>query len=288
MSESLRDVIARGSKSFFLASLFFSRQVRDDCWLVYRWCRHCDDRVDHALDGATAEAELTEIRRETVLGFEGKSAEPVFRDFGRLCLERRVPLEHPLEVLKGFEKDARGFAYRAPEDVDEYSFQVAGVVGLIMTRIMGVSDRRADSHAKDLGIAMQLTNIARDVAEDFARGRVYLPGSWLEEARVDSSRLLDAEQRDSLFQVVSRLLRRADALYGSGRDGLCYLPFRSAVAVSVAAAVYSEIGRKILREGPSALDKRVHVTFLEKIKLAFVGVFRVLPISVRALSARWS
>lgn len=274
---SLRKTIAHGSKSFFFASLFFPRGMREACWTLYRWCRHCDDVIDHAPNRAAAEAALRALRMETERAFTQASTSAVFADVGEICRRYEIPRAHLLELLAGFEKDVTETKYETIEDVEAYAFQVAGVVGLMMAKIMGANDAAADGPAKDLGIAMQLTNIARDVAEDFANGRVYLPSQWLHDEGVDATHLLEQNQRAGVYRVVSRLLAHADDYYHSGRAGLRYLPWRARVSIAMASLIYAEIGHKILRAGPSALDTRVHVTLREKLRLAAQGVWMALP-----------
>lgn len=268
--------IAKGSKSFFLASLFFPRATRADCWILYRWCRECDDRIDHAPDAPTARAELECIRRDTRIGLERLEGEDVYRELGEVCRRHDVPHAYAYDLIRGLERDAAETRYTTLAEVEVYAYEVAGAVGLMMARIMGATDPRSVTPAKHLGQAMQLTNIARDVAEDHARGRLYLPSEWLAEAGVDEKRLLN-DQDNKVFAVVERLLARAEELYRSGLAGLRYLPFRAAVAVAIAALVYRAIGRKLLRRGPRGLQRRTVVTLGEKLVLMIGGIARVIP-----------
>lgn len=263
--------IQNGSKSFYLASLFFPRKVKTDCWVLYRWCRYCDDRID---DGGT-ETDLEEIKEQTRAAvWEGEASEP-FRSLGALCRDHDIPGKFPMELIEGFERDVQGVKIIDGRDLEKYSYHVAGVVGLMMSHIMGADMPKAAAAAVNMGNAMQLTNIARDIREDYLNGRVYLPQSWLEEAGIRESQLLSPDKREALFQVTRRLLTRADELYQDGYAGLKYLPFRAALAVSIAASIYSSIGRKILRLGPAAIDRRVFVTLPEKLVLVIEGTLRV-------------
>ena len=267
--------IANGSKSFYLASLFFNRETRDASWHLYRWCRNVDDRIDLASDKDVALSRLAELRSATVMAFEeNRELDGEFAGLRSICSRYEIPIQYPLELIKGLEMDVSGHRYEKLDEVELYSYYVAGVVGLMMCHITGVSDRVAHRNAIDLGVAMQLTNIARDVAEDFERGRVYLPATWLREAGVDAGELMSARQRPRVYAVVLRLLDRADELYRSGYAGLKYLPFRAALAVSIAGSIYSAIGRKIRAGGPEILDQRVYVGFLHKLGLVLQGTWR--------------
>lgn len=272
--------IQNGSKSFYLASLFFSRSTQTDCWSLYRWCRACDDRID---EGGTV-ADLEDLRSKTQIALEEGRGPAEFRALGEVCRRHSIPVQYPVELLAGFAKDVDGVRIRDERELEEYAYQVAGVVGMMMSHIMRADLPRAAEAAKSMGNAMQLTNIARDIREDFERGRIYLPESWLKAEAIERERLLAHDQREALFRVTTRLLRRADELYREGYRGLSHLPFRAAVAVSIAAAVYSSIGKKILREGPGAIDKRVYVSLPEKLLLVAKGIGRVLS----QLPERWS
>lgn len=282
MSNETRTAIRKGSKSFFLASLFFGHRTREACWVLYRWCRHCDDQVDN---GGSAQT-LIELRMSTDDGLNLKSADVLFSELGKVCETHGIPHTYPHELLNGFEKDVRGVSLEQPKDLEDYAYQVAGVVGLMMSHIMGADMPSAISPAKSLGNAMQLTNIARDVKEDFENGRIYLPRAWLKESELEPEGLLDSSQRSRLFELVKRLLARADELYRDGYAGLHYLPFRAALAVSIAGSIYSSIGRKILARGESALDERIYVTLPEKLFLTLEGIVRVLAIVPRRLAMR--
>jgi 15-cis-phytoene synthase len=275
--ESNRQTIAKGSKSFYLASLFFTEETRDASWKLYRWCRSVDDRIDLAPDRETALARLSEVREHTENAMTtAATSAPEFAGLKTICAQYAIPKKYPLELIAGLEMDVAGHKYENLNQVELYSYRVAGVVGLMICYITGVSSPSAHRNAVDLGTAMQLTNIARDVKEDFALGRIYLPGEWLTEAGVSSGALMDVSQRDRVYSVVLRLLDRADQLYASGYSGLRYLPFRAALAVSIAGSIYSAIGQKIRAAGPSALERRTIVSLPEKMALVLKGTWRAL------------
>jgi 15-cis-phytoene synthase len=165
-----------------------------------------------------------------------------------------------LELIEGMAMDVRGTRYTTLKELLLYCYRVAGTVGLMMSPVMGLRDQKALRHAADLGIAMQLTNIARDITEDAAMGRIYLPLTCLQEAGIHPEAIAAPEHREKLAVLTLRLLREAERYYRSGDAGLWYLSFRSACAVAAARHVYVKIGSLLLRKRPCAWDQRAYVT----------------------------
>jgi len=184
--------------------------------------------------------------------------------------------------------DARGTRYGTLKELLLYCYRVAGTVGLMMSHVMGLRDECALKHAADLGIAMQLTNVARDITEDAAMGRIYLPLNWLQEAQIPAAEVAAPEYREKLAMLSLRLLREADHYYRSGDAGLWHLSFRSACAVSAARQVYSEIGSLLLRKGARAWDQRTYVTGSLKVWVVMRGVLSLLRSVPGRLSRPWS
>jgi 15-cis-phytoene synthase len=288
-----REVIAHGSKSFYFASRLLGRRVQTGTMLLYSWCRYCDDTVDAATDQRSAEQGVAALKRLTTEAC-CKSGDPASSDWPKefaaldyLAKQYRIPSHYPLELIEGMAMDVHGTRYENFEQLMLYAYRVAGVVGLMMAHIIGVSDMRALRYAADLGNAMQLTNIARDVAEDAAMGRVYLPADWLQAAGVPTGYTAGATQREQLFLVVKHLLAHADTLYRSGLRGIRYLPLRSALAIAVAASIYRAIGTLILRRHARALDERVYVPFWLKCCLALLTTLGILADLPRRLLTPW-
>lgn len=282
-----RHMIRVGSKSFSLAARLFSPEVKEAAFFLYGWCRHCDDEVDHgegAVGGEERARRLRAIQRTTRSALAGEpQTDPVFIALRHVVERYGIPEHYPLELLEGMAMDVRGDRYRTLDELRLYCYRVAGTVGLMMAHIMGVSDERALRHAADLGIAMQLTNIARDITEDAARGRIYLPLSWLEEAGIPEAELALPVHRHKLAGLADRLIAAAEGYYRSGDEGLRYLSVRSACAVAAARRVYSEIGRLVRRRGARAWDQRTYVPFLRKLSAVGSGLWSVL----RPSAGRW-
>jgi phytoene synthase len=286
---SSRDMIRKGSRSFALASRLFDTATRDHAWMLYAWCRHCDDEIDGQDLGMTPAARpvhdpahdpaasLEKLRIETQRALRGDAVtDPVFIAFQRVVREHAIPERHALELLAGFEMDVTNFRYRTIDETLLYCYRVAGVVGVMMALVMGVRDTRNLQRAADLGIAFQLTNIARDVVDDARNGRCYLPAEWLAEAGVPPDGIAQPEHRLAVAGVVRRLLTEADRYYQSADTGLQALTFRSGWAVATALGVYRDIGNIVRARGARAWDTRAVVGVPRKMLYLSVGALRAM------------
>ena len=277
LTAATRETIKAGSKSFALASILFGRREREAAWRLYAWCRYCDDVVDgqvlgHGMqvDEAGAPGRLAELRRLTLQALEtDQPCPPEFQALREVARAHAIPTPQALALLEGFAMDVQARRYLTLEDTLVYAFHVAGVVGVMMAEVMGVRQRPTLQRACDLGLAFQLTNIARDVVEDARNGRLYLPADWLAaEGLAPTPRAVaDPANREAVARVAARLLDVADAYYRSARDGLSYLPVRSAWAIASARGVYRAIGRIVRRRRGAAWDRRAGVPTLGKIAL---------------------
>jgi phytoene synthase len=286
---SAHAAIRDGSRSFAGASRLFDPATREAAWLLYSWCRHCDDEVDcevlgHRMGKRQGDRvqRLARLYERTRAALRGEPmSDPVFEAFQRVASRYAIPERYALELLDGFAMDVEARTYDSLEDLLLYCYHVAGTVGLMMAHIMGVSDISALRRAADLGIALQLTNIARDVIEDARNGRVYLPLEWLARVGVPRDEVGDERHREGVSRVVVCLLLEADRYYRSGDRGLGALSFRSAWAVAAARHVYSAIGTLVRSRGARAWDQRAVVSRKTKI----LGITRAL---VEALRSRRS
>ena len=247
-------VILRHSRSFSVASMMLPAAVRSDVRKLYAWCRWCDDAVDESADVEQAKSRLQTLRNDVERIYRGE--EPVHKASRWLAeIVERYEIEkaYPLELLDGMEMDLDLHHLRSKEELLRYCYHAAGVVGLMLCKIFGVSDARALRHAKSLGIAMQLTNIARDVREDSLRGRCYLPKTWLPDGPIDST-------DPDLQNAVKRTLDLAEQYYAIGNAGIQFLPRRVRTAIRIASAVYREIGVQIRRDRYQVRARRTVVT----------------------------
>jgi 15-cis-phytoene synthase len=287
-----REIITKGSKSFSLAAKLFDPQTRDAAVFLYGWCRYCDDQVDDAAksgDRAELDRRLKALRDKTASAFSFEPQhEPVFIALQYIVHRFAIPAHYALELIEGMAMDVRGTRYQSLRELLLYCYRVAATVGLMMSHVMGLRDERALSHAADLGIAMQLTNIARDITEDAVMGRIYLPLGWLEEAKINPDEIAAPGNREKLAIITLRLLHEADRFYSSGDNGLWYLSFRSACAVSAARHVYAEIGSLLLARGAHAWDQRTYVTGARKVFVVMRGVFFLIRSTPARLFHPWS
>ena len=261
-----RDTIRRGSKSFAAASMLFDRPTRERAWFLYAWCRACDDLADAQDHGGTLGPQeglaqrLTLIREltEKTLGGE-PTGNPSFDALGMVAAEAGLTPAMAQDVIAGFALDADGWRPRTEADMTRYCFHVAGAVGVMMAVVMGVSPQDKDTLARaaDLGHAFQLANIARDIAEDAAAGRCYLPQDWLEQAGIASGSVMDPQNRARLASIAGRLCLLAEKYEASARIGARRLSFRQRWAVLSAAGIYGAIAREVARRGEYAWDERV-------------------------------
>jgi 15-cis-phytoene synthase len=238
-------LIRSGSKSFFAASLLLPKEVRADALVLYAFCRLADDAVDQCPDADR----VSRLRDRLALIYDGRPADTaVDRAFAALVLQHHIPRALPEALLEGFEWDLRGRRYETLDELIAYAVRVAGSVGTMMACLMQTRGAEALARACDLGVAMQLTNIARDVGEDARAGRLYLPGSWLREAGVDGGPWLHKpESSPALQRVIARLLGVAEELYARAAAGIALLPRRCRWSIHAALTLYAEIGRQLLR-----------------------------------------
>lgn len=268
--------IQKGSKSFSFASLVFSKKEREACWRLYAWCRRSDDAIDSAVTREEAVHQLENLKVKTRASFRGEDlGEHPWTGLKEIAVRYRISEHAALDLLRGFETDlgeqrpVNGISVQMKswDELADYCYCVAGTVGLMMCPIMGVKNPDAAKAAIAMGSAMQLTNISRDVREDFERGRVYLPADWLLARGVMPQDLLKTENRKAVFSVVQQMLDKAEDMYAMGEAGLRFLPWRAAWAVLVAAFVYREIGRQVLEKGSDTDFSRVVVGRSKKLFL---------------------
>lgn len=273
-----RETIGRGSQSFAMASRLFDKETRERVWLLYAWCRRCDDLADGQALGhdmsavADPVARLDAIRTCTDKALAGAPAgDPSFDALGLVARECSIPRAMIDDHIAGFALDAAGWMPENERDLLRYCHHVAGVVGQMMALVMGVKPGDAETlaRARDLGLAFQLANIARDIGEDAANGRCYLPRTWLAEKNIDPGALGDPANRAALASLSHRLAELAERYEEGARRGTAALPFRSAWAVLAAAGIYGDIARKVKTRGEAALDERVFTTRREKLGWLF-------------------
>lgn len=261
------EATAAGSKSFYFATRFFPPDLAQAAHAVYWFCRTTDDIVDENLgDIIEWESALTDALRR------GHSPNPTLDLFVRTAVEYRIPHEYPLELVEGVKMDARGQRYRTFDELSIFCYRVASVVGLMMMHVIGAKPG-AETHAIDLGIAMQLTNILRDVGTDLRMGRIYLPTEELHRFGYSESDLRSGVRNAAFFSLMDFQCARARSYYRSSAPGIPMLDQRGRFAVRIAADVYEAILGRIEAGGYDVFDSR-----------AFVPKARKYWITARALA----
>ena len=270
-----------GSHSFFAASRLLPARYRCAATAIYAFCRVADDAVDEMPPGASIDVvmaylheRLDAIYRHEPFGIDADIA------FAATAHAYGIPSTLPMALLDGFQWDATGRRYETIEELYDYAARVAGTVGAMMTLVMGGRSRQTVARACELGVAMQLTNIARDVGEDARRGRIYLPLAWLREAGIDPDAFLaNPEYSDALASVTKRLLKVADQLYTRAETGIAALPRDARASIIAARLIYADIGRRLARHRYDSINHRSVVSRSRKLVLLAraIGSYLLAP-----------
>jgi 15-cis-phytoene synthase len=273
-------MIRTGSRSFFAASMFLPERVRSGAYALYAFCRLSDDAVDEA-HGGEAAVERLAARLDSVYA-GAPDNRPVDRALADAVERFAIPRAPFDALLEGLLWDAQGRSCETLSDLYAYAARVAGSVGAMMAALMGARTPDLVARACDLGVAMQLTNIARDVGEDARAGRLYLPRTIMREAGIDpDSWLATPVFNPAIAKVVARLLSCADALYARADSGIAALPPAFQPAIGAARRLYAEIGVELARNGFDSVSTRTVVPAVRKLQLTMLA----LPIRKRVLQA---
>jgi phytoene synthase len=253
-----RALLAGGSKSFQAASMLLPRRIAAPATALYAFCRVADDEIDLS---AGKQAAMVRLAARLDAAYDGAPEDdPVDRAFAAVVAHFGIPRTLPEALLEGLAWDAAGRRYEDMAALEAYATRVAGTVGAMMTLLMGVRDTDAIARACDLGLGMQLTNIARDVGEDAREGRLYLPLAWLREEGMDPDGFLAAPRfTAATARLVARLLAAADAHYARAEAGIALLPRDCRAGIGAARVIYAEIGREVERNGLDSVSRRAVV-----------------------------
>ncbi|PWJ21689.1 15-cis-phytoene synthase [Jannaschia seohaensis] len=259
-----REAIRTGSHSFHAASRLLPASVRDPALALYAFCRLADDSVDEVADKAPAVLRLKD-RLDAV--YAGRPANvPADRAFARVIEDFDMPRALPEALLEGLAWDAQGRTYADLGALRGYSARVASAVGAMMCVLMRVRDADALARACDLGVAMQLTNIARDVGEDARAGRLYLPTDWFAAAGLEPAAFLANPRPDPVIrEMTRRLLAEAQRLYHRSETGIRALPLAARPGIMAARYVYDGIGGEVRRAGFDSVTRRAHTSRGQKL-----------------------
>ena len=265
-----RAMLNDGSRSFYAASLLLPGSVRRPATGLYAFCRVADDLIDR---GDPAAALVVLHRRLDAIYAARPEDRAEDRALAAVVQAHRVPRLLLDRLLEGFAWDAGGRSYEDLAALEAYAARVAGTVGAVMALLMGVRTPAALARACDLGVAMQMTNIARDVGEDARAGRLYLPLAWMRDAGIDADAFLRAPSASpALATVIERLLAAAAALYERADSGIAALPLSCRPGIFAARLLYAEIGHRVRRNGCDSVTTRARVTRSRKLALAVRGL----------------
>jgi len=273
-----RALLCSGSRSFFAAAKLLPARISGPATALYAFCREADDAIDLGEDPRAA-LQLLHARLDAA--YAGAPANhAVDRAFAATAAQFRIPKALPEALIEGLAWDAEGRRYESLAELMDYAARVAGAVGVMMALIMGVKGQAGLARAADLGVAMQLTNIARDVGEDAAAGRLFLPLDWFREAGLDPEAFLSAPAATpAITGMVRRLLAEAAVLYRRGQAGLAALPLDCRTGIAAAGRIYAAIGGKVAAAGYDSITARARVKGREKMRLALRALGDALAFS---------
>ena len=248
-----KNIIYNNSKTFFWASIFLPKNILNKVINIYSFCRIHDDIVDEGLSEGSIE--------------ETKELEEIVKSYG--VSEKLIE-----ELVSGINSDINFKRYRNNDELLRYCYKVAGVVGLMMSIALEIKSKEAKYFAIDLGIAMQLTNISRDIIQDFNKNRIYLP----EDTGInkDNFNNITSENKIKIKNSVKNLLIKADIFYNSSLNGLRFIPIKSRVSILIALRIYQAIGHKINKTGTKFLKENVYITVREKFLIIIKSLIEFL------------
>ena len=258
--------LKREGKSFYWASFFLSKSSKKNAGILYSICRYFDDVADknnvdktHFLNSSIEEIKNNKNNNVNIFLKKNK--------INNLIL---------IDLIEGLIFDQRKPRIQNTEELIKYSYHVAGTVGLMMSKIIGVTNKNAEQCAVDLGIGMQLTNIARDVYEDSKMKRIYLPATWIPGISLDNLNKIDelsSERIDEISKAIHQLISLSDKFYKNGFTGLKYIPLPNRLGIFIAANVYRGIGIKIISRKKKYNEERVYLNKFEKIVITIKSIF---------------
>ncbi len=268
---------AHFSKSFYFSSQILPKEKRWDTFALYSYCRYADNIVDNPRNRADAELfeEIASVSRELHIAYRrGESEHPVIKPFIQVASKRQIPMEYPLDLLDGVKMDLLKNRYETFADLYEFAYRVAGVVGLMMSYVMGFKDKEALVYAEKLGIAMQLTNILRDVQEDKNMNRIYLPLQEIREFGLSEDDFFKENFNHNMYKFMRFQVERAHRYFEEAQPGISMLDRDSQFAIYSASKIYRGILRQIEARGYNPFMGRAFVSQRKKLAILFNEVMK--------------
>lgn len=263
-----RQLTATYSKSFYLSARLLPEDRRWATFALYGFCRYADNLIDLPRERSHSEllAEAHELSEEVRRAYRrGESEHPIVKPFIATALTYDIPEEYPLDLIEGVKMDLTETRYASFEDLHLFAYRVAGVVGLMMTHVMGYKSDLAFDYAETLGIAMQLTNILRDIKEDKDMGRIYLPREEMAAFGVREDDILQERMSPGMRELVKAQVKRAHHLYEEAQPGIAMLSKESQFAIYAASRLYRGILYRIERHDYNPFKGRVFVPGKQKL-----------------------
>ena len=282
--EYARKITAHYSKSFYFSAQMLPREQRWATFALYGFCRHCDNLIDTPRQRTETEilGEIQRLTEELQIAYNtGESQDPIIRVFILVAKAYGIPIAYPLDLLNGVAMDVQQTRYKTFDELSLFCYRVAAVVGLMMTHVLGYKDERAFDYARQLGIAMQLTNILRDIKEDKEMGRLYIPQADLAQFGVTEQDIFEEKMTPQLRALMKFQVERAHQYYTEAIPGISLLKTESQYAIYSAARIYRGILRKIEDRDYNPFLNRVFVSSTQK-----VGILLHEQIRTKFLSAQ--
>lgn len=263
------------AKTFYFASLFLPKEIKKDIENLYIFCRYIDDLGDDLNLNKTDSFKKLKIIRKQIL--KKKSTIPAVRNFINLMIKHKINKSIPIELINGIEYDLKKQVnIKTFEELIKYSYQVAGTVGFMFCKIIKVKDKKQILGGIQLGIAMQLTNISRDVLEDLKMDRIYIPKSMRSYKNKDKVKIFHNKTiKKQLSKDLLALLKKADLFYENSWISILKLKKKYAIPISIAAELYRKIGKKIIQKNGNIWVNRIYVNFIEKVFFSIIVIFKL-------------
>ena len=255
--------LKKHGKSFYWASFFLPKRNKDAATQLYSICRFFDDLAD----------DNNEDQTKILTGEFKKICDDLSHPINEFFTSHNLSIKILGDLVDGLVKDQTDVRIKNEKELIQYAYQVAGTVGLMMSPLIMVNNNKANKHAIDLGIAMQLTNIARDIYEDALMNRIYLPQDWISNTNI--SELTDISSNKDLIQIksaIKRLILLSETYYKNGFAGMRYIPLKTRLAIFFAAKIYRAIGQKIKKNRYEYSYKRIYVSTIEKLFITVVSI----------------
>jgi phytoene synthase len=277
-----REITRREAKNFYYAFLTLPQERRRAIYVAYAFCRYCDDTVDNAESPDQKNVKLQELHASLSDAYTGRTSDPMLLALADVADRHDIPEEYFKQVIYGVESDLTKVRYQNFEELRSYCYQVASVVGLICLQIFGYKDDAAREYAVDLGLAMQLTNIARDVQEDLGLGRIYLPQDEIVRFGYSEDELEAGVVNEPFIELMRFQAERARSYFDSGFKLLPYLSPRSRACPAVMGQLYSKVLQRIEASKYDVFQQRISLSKTEKIRVTAQTWFTsMLPSSPR-------